>query len=280
MLNNRQLFELGPLDQGYWPDGIYTSPSDDALKYDVEVMKELGFNMCRMHVKVEADRWYYWCDKLGLLVWQDMPNGDQPADSQHPEITRTAASAHEFEKELGRMIADRGNHPCIVIWIPFNQGWGQYDTARITGLIKELDPSRLVIDASGWYDMGVGDVRSLHAYPGPAKPEFDGQRACVEGECGGLSLIVPHHLGGVPGFWNATYFKTPAALASAYDSLMSKVRGLAQANGLSGAVVTQLSDIETELDGFMTYDREVIKMPTNQVSAINEQVIRAGSAPQ
>jgi len=280
MLNNHRLFELGPLDQGYWPDGIYTAPSDDALRYDVEVMKQLGFNLCRMHVKVESDRWYYWCDKLGLLVWQDMPNGDHVADSKHPEITRTPDSAQEFEKELGRMIANRGNHPCIVIWIPFNQGWGQYDTARIVKLIKALDPSRLVIDASGWYDMGVGDVRSLHAYPGPAKLEFDGQRACVEGECGGLALITPHHIWGTPGFWNALYFKTAPALTSGYGSLMSKVQSLAETNGLSGAVVTQLADVETELDGFMTYDREVVKMPTNEVNAINERVIRAGSAEQ
>lgn len=280
MLNNHQLFELGSLDQGYWPDGIYTAPSDDALRYNVEVMKQLGFNLCRMHVKVESDRWYYWCDKLGLLVWQDMPNGDQPAGPKHPEISKTPESAREFEAELGRMMVDRGNHPCIVIWIPFNQGWGQYDTVRIADLIKKLDPTRLVIDASGWYDMGVGDVRSLHAYPGPVKPEFDGRRACVEGECGGSALIVPGHLWGRPGYWNVTYFKTSTALTSAYGSLMSKVQGWAETNGLSGAVVTQLADVETELDGFMTYDREVIKMPTNEVNAINARVIRAGSEDQ
>jgi hypothetical protein len=280
MLNNRRLFELGLLDQGYWPDGIYTAPSDDALRYDVEVMKQLGFNMTRMHAKVESDRWYYWCDKLGLLVWQDMPNGDRSASPKVPEITRTPESAKEFEKELARMIEDRGNHPCIVMWIPFNQGWGQYDTVRITGMIKKLDPTRLVMDASGWYDMGGGDVRSLHAYSGPAPPEYDGKRACVEGECGGLALITPHHIWGTPGFWNVTYFKSAEALTLGYGNLMSKVQGLAETNGLSGAVVTQLADLETELDGFMTYDREVIKMPTNEVSAINERVIRAGSAEQ
>src|ERR1700733_11038668 len=261
MLNNHQLFELGALDQGYWPDGIYTAPSDDALRYDIEVMKELGFNLCRMHVKVEADRWYYWCDKLGLLVWQDMPNGDRPAGPKETEIQRQPASAQEFEEELGRMIVGRGNHPCIVMWIAFNQGWGQYDTVRIADLIKKLDPSRLVIDPTGWYDKGVGDVRSLHAYPGPAEPEHDGRRACVDGECGGLGLAVPGHIWKTLGYDNITYFQTPAALALGYTSLTSKIQNLADKKGLSGAVITELTDVETELAGFMTYDREVIKMP-------------------
>ena len=178
MVNNQRLFQLGPLDQGYWPDGIYTAPTDEALRYDIEAMKQLGFNMCRKHVKIEPERWYYWCDKVGLLVWQDMPNGDQPANPQQNEIHRQPESALHFETELKQMILGRWNHPCIVMWIPFNQGWGQYDTVRITGLVKELDPSRLVAGVSGWYDMGGGDVRSLHRYSGLASPEHDGKRAC------------------------------------------------------------------------------------------------------
>jgi Glycosyl hydrolases family 2, sugar binding domain/Glycosyl hydrolases family 2, TIM barrel domain/Glycosyl hydrolases family 2 len=279
MLNNHFLFELGVLDSGYWPDGIYTAPSDEALRYDVETMKQLGFNLCRMHVKVEADRWYYWCDKLGLMVWQDMPNTAGVPSEQEVRKQQEPPSAKEFENELTNMIIGCGNHPCIVVWIPFNQGWGQYDTVRIADTIKAFDPSRLVINASGWYDLRGGDIRSLHKYPGPAQPEYDGKRACVEGECGGLALIVPHHsMWGIPGYWNVTYFQTADALTSGYAALMSEIQNLAETNGLSGAVVAQLSDVETELDGFMTYDREVMKIPPESVAAINQEVIQGGSA--
>ena len=275
MLNNQRLFQLGPLDQGYWPDGIYTAPTDDALRNDIEVMKRLGFNMCRKHVKIEPERWYYWCDKLGLLVWQDMPNGDRAAGAKEKEIQRKPESSAQFELELRRMMVGRGNHPCIVMWIAFNQGWGQYDTARITSMIKELDPSRLVLGASGWNDMGGGDVRSLHQYPGPARPEHDGKRACVLGECGALGLAVPGHLWGGQGHWNTAYLQTPDELTQRYSLLISQIQRLAETNGLSGAVITELTDVETELDGFMTYDREVMKTPEAKVREINERVINA-----
>lgn len=276
VLNHKRLFQLGPLDQGYWPDGIYTAPTDEALRWDIENMKQLGFNMCRKHMKIEPERWYYWCDKLGLLVWQDMPSGDRPSSFQQKEIQRRPESARQFETELKQMILGRGNHPCIVIWIPFNQGWGQYDTARIVGLIKELDPSRLVIDASGWYDFAVGDVRSLHRYPGPMTPEQDGKRPCVLGECGALGLNLPQHAWR-PAFstWNLTYYNTVEALTTGYETLMSKVQSLVEKNGLSGVVVTEWTDVETQVDGFMTYDREVNKIPKEKVRAINEKVINA-----
>ncbi len=275
MLNDKRLFQLGPLDQGYWPDGLYTAPSDDALRHDIEVMKQLGFNMCRKHVKVEPDRWYYWCDRLGLLVWQDIPNGDRPGSMQEKEIRRRPDSAIDFEEELQRIITQRQNHPCIVMWIAFNQAWGQYDTARIVNRIKELDPSRLVIGASGWYDKPVGDVRSLHSYPGPATPVFHDNRACVVGECGGLGLGIPGHMWGAMGTWNTTPFKTVEELTTGYLSLLSKIQELEEKKGLSGAVITQLSDVETECDGFMTYDRAVIKMPVEKVREANERVIHA-----
>ena len=165
-LNNQPLFQFGALDQGYWPDGLYTAPSDEALRSDVQAAKDMGFNLLRKHVKVEPDRWYYWCDKVGMLVWQDMPSGDQTASAKEKEIQRRAESARQFESELEQMVVGRGNHPCIVMWIAFNQGWGQYETAQVSGLIKGLDPWRPVIDASGWHDLGGGDVRALHEYPG------------------------------------------------------------------------------------------------------------------
>jgi hypothetical protein len=278
LLNNQRLFQIGPLDQGYWPDGIYTAPADEAMLQDIVVMKRLGFNMCRKHLKIEPERWYYDCDKLGLLVWQDMPSGDRPVSKRKKEIRRTPESAAQFELELRRMIEDRGNHPSIVMWIAFNQAWGQYDTGRVTGMIKELDPSRLVTGASGWNDMGGDDIRSLHLYPGPPTPEHDGKRACVFGECGALGLVVPGHLWGSKGTWNTTYVETAEDLASSYSKLLSQIQNAAETNGLSGAVITQLTDVETELDGFMTYDREIIKIPEDRIRALNERVIHA-SAP-
>lgn len=273
MLNNKRLFQLGPLDQGYWPEGINTAPTDEALCHDIEVMKQLGFNMCRKHVKIEPERWYYWCDKLGLLVWQDMPNGDRPATREEKEIQRKPDSARLFETELKQMIVGRGNHPCIVIWIPFNQGWGQYDTARITSFVKELDSSRLVISASGGHDVGGGDVCSLHQYPGPAKPVHDGRRACVLGECGGLGLVVSGHVGGRLTPRNTTFYHTTEKLAGAYGDMISSIQTLKDKDGLAAAVITQLTDVEDELNGFMTYDRAIIKMPTDMVSKLNKKLL-------
>src|SRR5688500_6480152 len=162
LLNNKPLFQFGPLDQGWWPDGLYTAPTDEALKYDIEVTKQLGFNMIRKHVKVEPARWYYWCDKLGVLVWQDMPSGDRYIRPQDDDIEPTARSARVFESELRRVIDAFGNYPSIVTWVPFNEGWGQYDTARITDWIKEYDPTRLVISASGWTDRRTGAAHDIH----------------------------------------------------------------------------------------------------------------------
>ncbi len=152
-------FEIGTLDQGFWPDGIYTAPTDAALRSDLDFIKAAGFNLARKHVKIEPDRWYYWCDKLGLLVWQDMPSGNNAT----PEGQR------EFEAEMLHMVKDLYNHPSIILWVLFNEGWGQYNTQRLTQRLKALDPSRLVDDASGWSDARVGDVADSHVYPGPAR---------------------------------------------------------------------------------------------------------------
>jgi len=188
-LNNKPLFMIGPLDQGWWPDGLYTAPTDEALRYDLEITKKLGMNMLRKHVKIEPRRFYYWCDKLGVLIWQDMPNGDAHIGKQAQDIERSTESAWQFELELEGMIQTLFNHPCIAMWVPFNEGWGQYDTARIVERIKELDPTRLVNNASGWADRGVGDVHDIHSYPGPDAPPSELHRAAVLGEFGGLGLM-------------------------------------------------------------------------------------------
>ncbi|HEV3118286.1 MAG TPA: glycoside hydrolase family 2 TIM barrel-domain containing protein, partial [Gemmataceae bacterium] len=184
LLNGKFIFQLGPLDQGFWPDGLYTAPTDEALRYDIEVTKKLGFNMCRKHVKVEPERWYYWCDKLGLLVWQDMPSGDRSVAPGKGEITRSPESARQFERELKSLIDAHLNHPSIIMWVVFNEGWGQYDTSRVTNWVKSYDPTRLANCASGWNDMAVGDVHDIHVYPGPGSPVPETGRAAVLGEFG------------------------------------------------------------------------------------------------
>src|SRR5262249_24277115 len=194
LLNGKPYFQVGPLDQGFWPDGIYTAPTDEALKYDIEITKKLGFNMIRKHVKVEPQRWYYWADKLGVLVWQDMPSGDRSSRERDPDIQRTPESAKQYETELKAMIDGLRNHPSSVMWVVFNEGWGQFDTKRITEWTKQYDPSRLVNCASGWSDRGVGDVHDIHVYPGPGSPKPEEQRAAVLGEFGGLGLATPGHM--------------------------------------------------------------------------------------
>ena len=249
LLNNAFVFQLGPLDQGFWPDGLYTAPTDEALRYDVEVMKQMGFNMVRKHVKVEPDRWYYWCDKLGLMVWQDMPNGKND----------TPAAQQQFEQELKSVILGLFNHPCIVMWVPFNEGWGQYDSERITTWLRELDPSRLINHASGWHDRGVSDVHDVHSYPDPKSPEPEPDRAAVLGEFGGLGFNVAGHSWNQEG-WGYDLLADKEGLARRYENLFQQLLPLITEPGLSAAVYTQISDIETENNGLMTYDREIIKI--------------------
>jgi beta-galactosidase/beta-glucuronidase len=269
MLNNQPYFQFGPLDQGFWPDGIYTAPTDEALRSDIEMTKKLGFNMARKHVKVEPDRWYYWCDKLGLLVWQDMPSGDKYINGNQPDITRSAESAAEFEQELSALVEGRGTHPCIVMWVPYNEGWGQWDTARIVSLIKKQDPSRLVDNTSGWSDRGVGDVNDMHKYPGPGSPEPEQNRAIVLGEFGGLGLPLRGHTWQSEKNWGYRSFTDAESLTGAYEELISKLLPLIDEKGLSAAVYTQTTDVEVEVNGLMTYDREQVKMDVTRVAAAN-----------
>ncbi len=270
-LNNEPLFQIGPLDQGFWPDGLYTAPSDAALKYDVEVTKKMGFNMARKHVKVEPARWYYWCDKLGLLVWQDMPSGEERVRRDGQEIQRTEESAQQFETELTELIDDFYNHPSIVMWVIFNEGWGQYNTAELSEWAKEYDPSRPINSASGWLDLGTGDISDMHSYPGPNMPEVEGVRVAVLGEFGGQALVVPDHLWVADLSKAPTHFKTSTSadsLLMAYSSLYLPLDSLKE-EGLAAAVYTQTTDVESEVNGLLTYDRAVIKMDLDTLKAIH-----------
>ena len=270
-LNNESLFQFGPLDQGWWPDGLYTAPTDEALRYDIEVLKKLGCNMLRKHVKVEPARFYYWCDKLGLMVWQDMPNGDRHIGSNDADLERSEESAQQFELELGRVIEAFYNYPSIVMWVPFNEGWGQYDTSRIVDMTKNLDPTRLVNNASGWTDRGIGDVHDIHSYPGPAAPPTEESRAAVLGEFGGLGLPVKGHTWQDEKNWGYRSYKTLEELTDAYLALIDNLRSLIN-DGLSAAVYTQTTDVEIEVNGLMTYDRAVIKMDAEKIAAANRRL--------
>ena len=274
LLNNEAVFQYGPLDQGFWPDGIYTAPTDEALKYDIQVEKDLGFNMIRKHVKVEPRRWYYWCDRIGMLVWQDMPSGDKHITKTEPDIVRTAQSSYQYRKELKAMIDEHYNSPSIVAWVPFNEGWGQFETASIAALVKTLDGSRLVSATSGWSDRNVGDMSDIHVYPGPDMPALEAARAAVLGEFGGQALVVREHL------WQADLSRAPGHIRTSqtaedlqkvYEGLIAKLMQLKK-QGLSAAVYTQTTDVETEVNGIMTYDRQLIKMDAERLKQLHRQL--------
>jgi hypothetical protein len=272
-LNGEPLFQVGPLDQGWWPDGLYTAPTDEALKFDIEKTKELGFNMIRKHVKVEPERWYYWCDVLGILVWQDMPSGDKYIGGNDPDITRTPESGAQFETELREIVSQFGHHPSIVMWVPYNEGWGQWDTARIASLVKSWDATRLVNSASGWTDRGVGDVWDIHRYPGPAVPPADGKRAQVLGEFGGLGLPLQGHLWQDRQNWGYRTFASLAELRPAYERLFWQLDAMRE-EGLSAAVYTQTTDVEGEVNGLMAYDRAVMKVEPSWARALHDRLTR------
>jgi beta-galactosidase/beta-glucuronidase len=277
-LNNEPLFQYGLLDQGFWPDGLYTAPTDEALRYDIEVTRDLGFNLIRKHVKVEPDRWYYWADKLGMLVWQDMPSGDDFAEFGFGEIERSEKSVQQFELELQRMIDTHANHPSIVMWVLFNEGWGQYDTERLSDWLKAYDPTRLVNSASGWNDMLVGDVRDIHSYPGPEAPRRDSDRVSVLGEFGGLGLPVAGHTWLAQNSWGYQEYGDAETLLQGYTGLIERLRDLQETRGLAAAIYTQTTDVETEVNGIMTYDRELIKMGVDEIRAVNAMLFEPVSA--
>ncbi len=281
MLNNAFLFEFGPLDQGWWPDGLYTAPTDAALKFDIEKTKEMGFNMIRKHIKVEPARWYYYCDMLGMMVWQDMPSGDlgnhwEPRPGVLGRATdreRTPESEGYYRKEWNAIIDALYNYPSIVVWVPFNEAWGQFKTEEITKWTMQKDPSRLVNSASGGNYYDVGHIVDLHNYPDPAMPRpeiFGTKKALVLGEFGGLGLPLEGHTWQEKN-WGYQSFKSNDSLFIRYNTLIDKLEELVQ-KGLSAAVYTQTTDVEGEVNGFMTYDRKVMKMPLDKLKQANEKL--------
>jgi beta-galactosidase/beta-glucuronidase len=267
LLNGKFVFQVGTLDQGFWPDGIYLAPTDEALRFDVATMRKLGLNMARKHVKIEPQRWYYWCDKLGLLVWQDMPSGDISRGNTKVKdgVAVTPEVGRQFEKELKAMIRQHRNHPSVIMWVVFNEGWGQHDTVRLTDMVKKLDPTRLVNNASGWDDRRCGDVIDLHKYPGPGCPPPEPARAAVLGEFGGLGLPLAGHVW-TEKSWGYKNMASKEELTRNYVELWRKVWQLKDDPGLSAAVYTQWTDVEAECNGLWTYDRKVLKVDAKQAT--------------
>jgi len=279
MLNNKPLFQFGPLDQGFWPDGLYTAPTDEALKYDLEMTKKLGFNMVRKHVKVEPARWYHHCDKLGLLVWQDLPSGDAEAKwdpfgkFDGTEMTRSKESSKNLDREWGSIINSLRNFTSIVMWVPFNEGWGQANTVAVTNFTKGFDRNRLVNCASGGNDFPVGDIYDIHRYPGPFLPRLYPDRATVLGEFGGLGLPLEGHTWQGKDNWGYRSFTTKEDLQAAYLGMLGTLRPMI-AQGLSAAVYTQTTDVEVEVNGLMTYDRAVLKMDGDVIGKAARKLYR------
>jgi beta-galactosidase/beta-glucuronidase len=254
-LNGKPLFLFGLLDQGYWPEGIYTAPTDKALRSDIEMTKAWGFNTIRKHMKVEPARWYYWADKLGVLVLQDFPAVTDALLPQGAEdLTRTANDAQEIEGEMHAMVRTLSNHPSIVAWVPFNEGWGQFETKLITKLFRSWDLTRLVDDASGWIDRGAGDFLDKHSYPRPSSVTLEKARIALQGEYGGGGLLVKDHDWNTSTSYQYAHFDTPEQLLHFFTEQAEAIRSL-KSQGLAGAIYTQTTDVENEINGLMTYDR-------------------------
>ncbi len=278
-LNDQPLFLYGPLDQGYFPDGLYTPPSDEALRYDIEYARKIGCNMIRKHVKIESPRWYAHCDRLGMIVWQDIPNGGLPDgewiaalallfgfrrdDTRRLERFGRANvnDRAEYRFELEAMIDHLYNHPCIAVWVPFNESWGQFRAEETAEWVKLSDHTRLVDHASGWFDQGGGDFQSRHVYfKRLRRPQPDPKRAFVLSEFGGYSLAISGHLWDPQKKFGYRFLNSSAELTQAYlDLLETQLKPLIPL-GLSAAIYTQTSDVEIEINGYLTYDREIEKM--------------------
>jgi beta-galactosidase/beta-glucuronidase len=277
-LNHQPLFQIGPLDQGWWPDGLYTAPTDDALRFDIEALKKMGFNMARKHVKVEPARWYYWCDKLGFLVWQDMPSAmtrTPPSGVRRgaaEDVQFPAEQAAGWERELKAILAANSNSPSIIVWVPFNEGWGQHATNDVLKMVKALDPSRLVDGPSGWEDRGWGDLKDMHSYPGPGMFPVMKDRISVLGEFGGLGLPLAGHLWWDKRNWGYKTFEDRAQLQAAYEGLIEKLAPLVK-EGLAAAIYTQTTDVEGEINGLMTYDRQVMKFDVGKLADLHRKLI-------
>lgn len=278
-LNNKDYFQFGPLDQGWWPDGLYTAPTDEALKYDIVKTKDFGFNMIRKHVKVEPARWYTHCDQLGILVWQDMPNGGESPRWQNrqyfdgTELKRSPESEANYRAEWKEIMEEHMSNPSVVCWVPFNEAWGQFKTEEIVEWTKAYDPSRLVNPASGGNHYRVGDMLDLHNYPGPEMYLYDGSRATVLGEYGGIGLALEGHLWMTDKNWGYVQFKNSKEVTDKYVEFAEQLIKMAK-SGFSAAVYTQTTDVEGEVNGLMTYDRKVIKLEEDRLRSINQKVCK------
>ena len=290
-LNDQPIFLYGPLDQGYFPDGLYTPPNEDAMLFDLEFTKDIGCNMVRKHVKVEPARWYYHCDKLGLIVWQDMPNGGLPDKpwqatlsmifgyhrSDHKGLGRfgrqNPINRENFKEQLEGMIKHLYHFPCIAVWVPFNESWGQFHANEMADWIKELDPTRLVDHASGWFDQGGGDFVSKHVYVKKLRaPRKIDDRAFVLSEFGGYSLQLPGHLWDADHKFGYKFFETKEELTQAYLDLLEEQLIPLISRGLAAAIYTQTTDVEIEVNGYLTYDRRVEKMDIEAIKRIHRKL--------
>ena len=289
-LNNKPYFQRGLLDQGYWPDGGLTAPCDEALIFDIEEMKRLGFNMLRKHIKVEPHRWYYHCDRLGMIVWQDMVSGGEyignfyagflpnlninVKDNKYKAFSREKPEWREqFKEELFEMIDNLYNFPCIGCWVPFNEGWGQFDAKEIGEKVKAYDPSRIVDHASGWHDQKGPDLKSMHRYIVPVTPPTGRKgRTFVLSEYGGYSRIIKKHVWNLAKSFGYIMFTSEKSLTAGYKFLhTSQIIPLIK-HGLSATVYTQVSDVEFEVNGIYTYDRTILKIDENVIKEINEKM--------
>ena len=293
LLNGEPLFQYGALDQGYWPDGLYTAPTEEALLYDITFAKELGLIMLRKHIKVEPARWYYHCDRLGMLVWQDMPSGGTiPGwalmawgavlnrtvrdDRAYQRLGREDESVRDnYWQELKAMLATLDHFACIVVWVPFNEAWGQFDARAVGDWVMKADPTRLVDAASGWFDQGNGHIHSIHKYVGPKMPAPDPDRALALTEFGGIGLKVAGHLWQQDKLFAYKKVDSSVELTDWYVRLMSKLEDM-KAEGLSAAIYTELTDVEYEINGYLTYDRAVMKMDWEKLKAAHRRLTGDG----
>lgn len=292
-LNDRPFFFNGILDQGYWPDGLMTPASDEALFYDIEKLKKLGYNTIRKHIKVEAERFYYHCDRLGMVVWQDMPNGGGDYDmlfvtylpnafnwfargvkDHHYKLFKREdeSGRKQYYQDLSGMVRHLYNYPSIAVWVPFNEGWGQFDAHRATALIRKMDKTRLVNEACGWFDQKGGEMYSIHNYLRKLKVKPK-NRVVALTECGGYAFPIKDHMAFEKEF-GYKHYRTKEELTANYRRLWEEELYPNLGQGLSSAIYTQTSDIEEEINGLMTYDREVDKFQEEVLIELNTKLYR------
>ena len=278
-LNNNKIFNMGVLDQGYWPDGLYTPPSEEAMIYDINKLKELGFNAIRKHVKIEPYRYYYYCDKIGMLIWQDMPSGDRQENKwEHhqlnagDDVKRSDESKNNYYQEWSEIINNLKFFQCIIIWVPFNEAWGQFDTEKVVEFTNKQDPTRLINSASGGNHRNCGNFLDLHNYPEPSQYLKVENLINILGEFGGLGLDIKGHTWKDDN-WGYKTFKTKEEVTEKYEEYINLI--INSFKGFSAAIYTQTTDVETEINGLITYDRAEIKVDKGRIKAANEKIINS-----